>query len=51
MKIQMKPQKYYSEKTKLPVEMVKSIITAEKPDLFFTDKGNQSTTRFNQDIS
>ena len=31
--------KVFSEKTKLPVEIVKSIITAEKPDLFFTDKG------------
>ena len=31
--------KIFSEKTKLPVEIVKSIITAEKPDLFFTDKG------------
>ena len=31
--------KIFSEKTKLPVEIVKSIITAEKPDLFFTEKG------------
>ncbi|WP_394235328.1 ABC transporter substrate-binding protein [Niallia oryzisoli] len=34
--------KIFSEHTKLPVDVVKTIITSEKPDLFFTEEGIQA---------